>query len=448
VILTETLKEALNKFLQYPDVKAWYNGIATQLKESTKEQYTIFLMRYLGKEDPARFLKRAQENTRETAIEIKGRLGEIYKHSMHAAHITKYALRSFLDFHEAGLEVKTKIKVRRVRKKPELSWEDADRIILETDEPYRSILKFMKWSGLGQDEFMEIQGSPSIQRGIEAQRSNDKPYIKIDLSPRKSTLDEFFTLAPKQYMPRFPLKTKVHKNRGGTLIDPHDIENVWRRAAKKIKLWQEGLGPHTLRSAFKSQCGKLGVTAAVSEFCMGHGGGDKYGYAREVLNEQYAASELRKLWVGQTGVSDPLASGEAKMSAAMSAGIRDPKVINEMLTDAEKNALINFHRQIEAVKEPREIRQRVASIDDIVRVMLHLQPREGAKERKREHRRRARTARNGGTPVSTPYETRIVGEEELVPLLNQGFDVVRELSNGRIVVRKPLDDEEAVNGEE
>jgi hypothetical protein len=86
------------------------------------------------------------------------------------------------------------------------------------------------------------------------------------------------------------------QDRGNKLIDPHDMQNVWRRAAKKAKFWQEGLGPHTLRSVFKSQCGKAEVAYAVSEFCMGHGGGDKYGYAREVLDEKYAAKELRKLW--------------------------------------------------------------------------------------------------------------------------------------------------------
>lgn len=314
--MPETTKEALRKFLLYPEVKAWYDGIATELKESTRESYILFLMHYLGKEEPAAFLKRAQENPREVAIEIKGRLGELYKRSMNAAHLTKYGLRSFLDFHEVGLEVKAKVKVRRVRKKPELSWEDADRIILETDEPYRSLFKFMKWSGLGEDEVMEIQKSPSIQSAIEKQRSNAKPYIKIDLSPRKSTLDEFFTLTPKQHVPNFPLNTKIHKNRGGKLIDPHDMQNAWRRGAKKAKIWQEGLGPHTLRSAFRTQCGKSGVPAAVGEFCMGHGGGDKYGYAREVLNEQYVASELAKLWTPLGGQEENVLNFQVAMLKA------------------------------------------------------------------------------------------------------------------------------------
>ena len=47
-----------------------------------------------------------------------------------------------------------------------------------------------------------------------------------------------------------------------------------------------------------------------------------------------------------------------------------------------------------------------------------------------------RTARNGGAPLDTPYETQIVSEEELIPLLAQGWDVVRELASGRIIVRR------------
>jgi hypothetical protein len=50
---------------------------------------------------------------------------------------------------------------------------------------------------------------------------------------------------------------------------------------------------------------------------------------------------------------------------------------------------------------------------------------------------RRRTARNGGTPVNRPYETCIVGEEELLPLLNQGWEIVKELSGGRIILRRP-----------
>jgi hypothetical protein len=255
-------------------------------------------------------------------------------------------------------------------------------------------------------------------------------------------------------MPEFPLRTKIHKNRGGALIDGHDMQQRWRGAAKKAKLWQEGLGPHTLRSTFKSQCGKLGVARAVSEFCMGHGGGDQYGYSREVLDEQYVAGELGKLWAGQTTVLDPLISGQTKFNEILKV-TRDPKMVNELvkqrLTPAEIDAVVAFNKQLEDAK-PKEIRNRIDRIGDLIRLRvreatIHLQPSRGTR-REREHRRPARTALNGGTLVRDAYETRVVGEAELVPLLNQGYDVVKELADGRVIVRRVLDREDAVSGEE
>jgi hypothetical protein len=299
--MTETNAQSLKRFLDEPEVKLWYSGVATELKDSTRQQYAVFLLRYFGNESPGAFLKRAQENQKPVAIEVKSRLGEIYKKSMHAAHCTKYALRSFLQFHEIDMHVNGKIKVRRVRKKPELKWDTAEKIIHETDEPYRSLFTFMLWSGLGEDEVMEIQRSPEVHRSMESQR--DGEYVKINLTPRKSNLDEFYTLVPVEVVPKFPLNTHTYKDRGAALIDPHDMTTVWRRAAKKIKVWYLGLGPHQLRSAFRSQCGKADVDLGVAEFFMGHGASDRYGYGREVLDEEHASKEIKKLWEYNKGGS-------------------------------------------------------------------------------------------------------------------------------------------------
>lgn len=36
------------------------------------------------------------------------------------------------------------------------------------------------------------------------------------------------------------------------------------------------------------------------------------------------------------------------------------------------------------------------------------------------------------------YESKIVSEEELIPYLNSGWDVIKELRNGKIVIRKQV----------
>lgn len=287
--MTYTNLEALKRFSEIPEVKNWNSGKATENKQSTRREYMIFLMRFLAEESPADFLKRCDKEPKAIAKEVKARLGELYEKSNTTAKLTKYALKSFLSYHDQEVPLNGKIKVRRVRKKPEMKWENAQKIIAESDEPYRSLFTFMLNAGLGEDEVMEIQGSPEIQHSIEDQRTN--AYVKISLTPRKSNLDEFFTLVPSEYVPTFPVKT-----RGGALVDSHDMQSVWRRAAKKAKVYQVGLGPHQLRSAFRSQCGKADVANSVSEFFMGHGGGDKFGYSREALDEDYAAKEIGKLW--------------------------------------------------------------------------------------------------------------------------------------------------------
>ncbi len=117
--------EALTRFSENPKIKTWYNGAAPELKESTRKQYTIFLMRYLGEEEPADFVKRAEQDPKAVAIEIKGRIGEIYGKSQTTAKQTKYAIKSLLDYYQVELHVNGKMKVRRVRKKVELKWSDA-----------------------------------------------------------------------------------------------------------------------------------------------------------------------------------------------------------------------------------------------------------------------------------------------------------------------------------
>jgi hypothetical protein len=87
-----------------------------------------------------------------------------------------------------------------------------------------------------------------------------------------------------------------------------------------------------------------------------------------------------------------------------------------------------------------DIMKRTQTVDDRLKRLAAFATREdetAARSQPKKHRMgRGRTARNGGTPVNTPYETRIVGEEDLVPLLNEGWEIVKELSGGRIIMRR------------
>jgi hypothetical protein len=131
--------------------------------------------------------------------------------------------------------------------------------------------------------------------------------------------------------------------------------------------------------------------------------------------------------------------------------------------EAAKKAALASLRAIYADRVPQEkwveieriltVRNLTVSGDEIGRILRTMLPQTGpveisetgAPRRIREkHRRKGRrtmrrtgrTARNGGTSVDYPCETRIVDEQELLPLLNQGWDVVRELASGKVIVRR------------
>jgi integrase len=290
-----TVKEKLIAFEKIPEVKNWLDG--SDLKPSTREYYAQRLFQFLREEEPKQFIKRALQNPRTVAIEIKGKVAEAAaKHGPSSAFHMRASVKSFLEYYETGVHIVGKLKVRRRWQKPYLSWQDAERIIAKCRQPYESVFRFMLWAGLGSDEVLEINSSPAIQADIEKQLKGSKDHVIIDLEPRKQTLTRYFTAVPKQYLPKFPVHTLDYRIRGNKLITRQVLEDRFRKAARQVGLYQPGMGPHTLRSVFTSQCAMAGVRESVCEFMKGHGAGDKYGYSREVLNEEYVVKELRKLW--------------------------------------------------------------------------------------------------------------------------------------------------------
>lgn len=285
-------------------VRQWMQSIQEN-RTSWRYCYALKnLMKGLDK-SPEQLLTDLGANSKETSITIKAYVGSLKSRA--AARSQLSALRSFCNFHDADLRVNGfKVRVPRTRKKPYLAWEDAEKIIAETKEPYRGIFRFLVRSGLGLDEFTEIQTSAEIQGSIAKQLDDEsRTYVRIDLRPRKANLDTFYTLVPKGFVPHFPVLTRDYGSRGNQPVTGLDLEMNWLRARKRVGLGaQIGLGPHTLRSTFRSQCGVLGIPEPVSEFCMGHGAGsEKYGYARQVEDESYVAGELSKLWSAATSAT-------------------------------------------------------------------------------------------------------------------------------------------------
>jgi len=285
-----------------PEIVKWLGS--SDIKPRTQKNYRQLMYRFLTehmKMTPKDFLASALEDRRTFLIDVKTKLGAIQ--SVAVAFNMKAAVNSFLDFHEADVQITNKIKRRKVWKRKELAWQDAQRIIGRLKEPYAGICRFMLIGGLGFDEFKEINESEQLQAEIAKQMGNDKPYVRLDLTPRKLNVDFWYALVPKKYLPSLPAKTHAwYKDRGGKLVTQSDVGAQWRTAAKQLDLWEKGSGPHLLRSVFKSTCRKIGVPDPAIEGQLGHH--DPLNYGREWQDEAYVTKELSKFWdFVETGVT-------------------------------------------------------------------------------------------------------------------------------------------------
>ncbi len=289
-ILTSMKKAEMEKLLAQKEVREWLNGIT--LKESTKQQYTVSLGRFLGSEKAADLIKEMEENPREKGREIKTRLAENWRKSPMSAFLQKNAILSFLQYFEVENSLRDhKVKVTRRFKKHELSWKQAEEIAASCREPYRSVFRFMVRTGAGLDEVEEIQNSTEKQQQIESQRS--QPFTRIDLRPRKSNSDTYFLICPTEFVPRFPCHTTTKQNRKTSKTNIHDMQNNFRRAATRAGHYQIGLGAHHMRTAFTTTAMKAGVYSPAIQFALGHNT-DQLGYGRPDTEMQL--NHLQGLW--------------------------------------------------------------------------------------------------------------------------------------------------------
>ncbi|MGA2971918.1 MAG: hypothetical protein ABSE39_04740 [Candidatus Bathyarchaeia archaeon] len=300
-----TQKDRINQFIQIPEVSTWFK--AADLKLGTRENYALRLMQLFGEMNisPPQFLQECNSNRKQVLSRIKIALGGVREHSASVAHQQRAALVNFVSFYQdqfdQPLTINYKVKVRRVRMKKGLTFEQADKIIAECTHPYREIFRFLLWSGMDQSTFAYINSNPKLVAEIQAQLSDStRDYVRIDLPPRKANMDVYFVCIPKLAFDNLalPVSTRTHKLRngdlkGGQLIKPEKLKKRWVYAAKKAKLWYVGMGAHHLRSAFHTQGVRANVDDRMLLFHLGKGG-DKFGYVRP--EEQDVVRELRKVW--------------------------------------------------------------------------------------------------------------------------------------------------------
>lgn len=206
------------------------------------------------------------------------------------------------------------------------------------------------------------------------------------------------------------------------------LQRLVKKAARKagVKEWKD-VRFHSLRKTFKAvldagyKAGGGQLADDDKEYLMGHVlPTQKAPYHNanvKVLQERYVKLD----WEAEAGT--PEEAAKRAVMAVIKAQYGD-KLPTEKLGELER--ILPMTTTADEMAKKAMTLLRAASRDE------QAKPSQTEKQR----RVRSRTARNGGTPLRTPFESRIVQEHELVPLLNEGWDVVKELIGGKIILRR------------
>jgi hypothetical protein len=367
-----------------------------------------------------------------------------------------FAARSFYSYHRSplpelprneasrlfGLSMEDK---RRALELAPVMLEDVRRLILDSPQPYRAAFMVMFQGAMGLAEF--IQFNLDGWRRVVGHLDEPGP-LRVDLYREKTSrtsvsryytflgedgkklIKEWLVVRPnvdtgalfvvynknsKEWVPMRPatigsMLTKVAKRSG--LIKPNGLNRYHIHA-------------HEFRDLFKSMCTLSGVAPVASELFLGHSI-DKLGYDKSPrYSEDWFRSQYEKVEPRLNLLSNPSGEDLAKRIEA-SKGEAIVEAVRSFARALGIDPLrVRIERQKEIGREPTPDEEVEAIQDGIRRLVIHPQrPKNG----------------QGGGNNCRKYETRLVTEGKLLAHLDEGWDIVKELVDGKIVVRRPLDD--------
>ena len=204
-----------------------------------------------------------------------------------------------------------------------------------------------------------------------------------------------------------------------TRVSKNGLERMVKRAARQagMERWQE-VTPKCLRKAYESALRNNRLDPKDQEFLMGHilpGTQDPYYDSTKVeeLRTKYASIAFFK-----TPQMDKL---EMIKAFAETLGIKKIEV------------------KIQKLKEEQSNLGEMEALGRIMREELGINPMKTKMVKYRKNDEKDDCS-NGNC---RRYETRIVTEKELVPHLDEGWDLVKELRSGKIVMRRAVQLEDA-----
>jgi hypothetical protein len=354
------------------------------------------------------------------------------------------AIRSFFAHNRLELPRDKTFRITEADNVPQtetfMDLETARKIIGCLKEPYRSLASAALYGGLGRKEALSLNRMwPTIEKQLQEQRDP----IRIDFAKRKSNPRPYFMFLPakllKPHMGKeipFGVYTKHSKVKHLRPMNESDLLVAWRYAKKRAGV--EGKQTfHMLRDLLVTSFYRIGADVITAQFLTGHGV-DANQYLQITKSPDRPEKEWKKYQQfldGERAQPDLLTSGLAKLAATGRA---------DTLSDSEREAVFPYLMEKVQTKnlpprleKTRDQTMTTAEMNQYIEAAIMGQWSERRQQEKDRPKKTRRTATNGGTPISDcPYETRIISENELVPLLNAGFELVKELSGGKIIVRR------------
>jgi hypothetical protein len=195
-----------------------------------------------------------------------------------------------------------------------------------------------------------------------------------------------------------------------TPVSKNGLDRMVKRVAKQagIEKWKD-VTPKCLRKAFESALRNNGLDPKDQEFLMGHilpGTQDPYYDSSKVedLREKYAKIRFFKT--------------------------TEVNKLDMIKTFAQTLGIENIEIKIQKMKEKQDKMDEMDVLGKIIRKELGIQPLETSTTRKKKTNRK----NNPNNPQRN--DTRIITEDKLVTHLNEGWNLIKELNNGKLIIKK------------
>jgi site-specific recombinase XerD len=196
----------------------------------------------------------------------------------------------------------------------------------------------------------------------------------------------------------------------GVPVSKKGLEGMVTRAARQagIAHWSD-VTPKCLRKAFESVLRNNGLDPKDQEFLMGH-------ILPGVQDPYYDSTKVEEL-----------RAKYAKLVFFKAAQVDKLEMIKAF---AQTLGISNIEVKIQKLKEKQGSLGEMEALGKIMRQELGMKPLENRTFKRR------RKEENGNN--NRKYQSRIVNEKELLPLINDNWEIIKELKDGKIVVRREL----------